>query len=103
MEKHPDVAVCGTGVKVIGQNRKPWQISGSPDLNQKLFMCSKLDDSSICDVRTEFLKENNIYYDLNYLHAEDYELFQRLSEKYKVINLEEPLLNYRWSETRSKS
>ena len=21
MEKHPDVAVCGTGVKVIGQNR----------------------------------------------------------------------------------
>ncbi|HFH8171719.1 TPA: glycosyltransferase family 2 protein, partial [Streptococcus agalactiae] len=23
MEKHPDVAVCGTGVKVIGQNRKP--------------------------------------------------------------------------------
>ncbi|ABY46368.1 MULTISPECIES: glycosyltransferase family 2 protein [Bacillus] len=103
MEKHPDVAVCGTGVKVIDQNRKPWQISGSPDLIRNcLYVRSCMIHPSVM-MRTEFLKENNIYYDLNYLHAEDYELFQRLSEKYKVVNLEEPLLNYRWSETSVSS
>ncbi|GAB6524505.1 glycosyltransferase family 2 protein [Bacillus cereus] len=99
MEKHPDVAVCGTGVKVIGQKRKPWQISGSSDLIRNcLYVRSCIIHPSVM-MRTEFLKQNNIYYDLNYLHAEDYELFQRLSEKHKVINLENPLLNYRWSET----
>lgn len=103
MEKNPDVAVCGTGVKIIGQNRKPWQISGSPDLIRNcLYVRSCMIHPSVM-MRTEFLKQNNIYYDLNYLHAEDYELFQRISEKYKVINLKAPLLNYRWSETSVSS
>jgi hypothetical protein len=34
-------------------------------------------------------------YDLRFKHAEDYELWFRISRKYKLANLEEPLIKYR--------
>lgn len=103
MDNNLDVAVCGTGVKVIGKNLKPWQLSGSAELIKNcLYVRSCMIHPSVM-MRTDILKENNIYYDLDYAHAEDYELFQRISEKYKVVNLKEPLLNYRWSDTSVSS
>jgi glycosyltransferase involved in cell wall biosynthesis len=41
-------------------------------------------------------------YDENFPRCQDYELWLRLAARYKVANLDEPTLKYRWSATQGK-
>lgn len=50
-------------------------------------------------IRNSIFKKENIRYDEAFIHAEDYELFQRVSSRYKIVNLKQPLLFYRLSST----
>ncbi|MDC7771444.1 glycosyltransferase [Priestia megaterium] len=95
MEKNQDVVMCGTWVETIGLGRKQiWKYPTEHNQIQAslLFECVLAHPTVI--IKKAILNELEIYYDKNYIHAEDYELWKRLS-KYKISNIPKVLLKYR--------
>jgi len=97
MEKHPEVGVCGSWVKLIGKNAG--QIWDIPPSNSDIIKCLLLFSSYIFHptviIRKNLLKKYNLYYNPAFLHAEDYDLWCRISEYSQISNLQEILLYYR--------
>jgi len=94
MEKNPQVAVCGTWVKLIG-NHNIWQSPGDDKTikSLSLFYSSIYHPTAL--IRNDLLKRYNLSYNPSFIHAEDYELWVRIMEKTKVVNLQEVLLFHR--------
>jgi hypothetical protein len=46
-------------------------------------------------IRSEIVRKNNLKFDKEYLHAEDYEFWTRISQFGDIANLEIPLIKYR--------
>lgn len=91
MDQHPDIGVCGTAVKLIG-NKVKWYFPADHDH----LKCQLLFTNTIAHPTTMIRKKvlNNIKYE-KYEHAEDYHLWVTLSNKTKLTNLPEVLLKYR--------
>ncbi|MGR9522915.1 glycosyltransferase family 2 protein [Priestia megaterium] len=97
LEENPDIILCGTGVRIIGKTLvRTIPITGWENVKYKLAINNCISHPTVM-MRAQVLKKENIEYDLNYPHAEDYELWQRLSRKYKLDNISKPLLKYRHS------
>ena len=94
MEKNPQVAVCGTWVKLIG-NHNIWQSPGDDKTikSLSLFYSSIYHPTAL--IRNDLLKRYNLSYNPSFIHAEDYELWVKIMEKAKVANLKEVLLSHR--------
>ncbi|MDP5134943.1 glycosyltransferase [Rheinheimera baltica] len=97
LQRHIKVAALGTAYqlidhsgRVIGSRKPPrynWLIKplflfGSPFAHPSMMLNRRI----IGD---------ELWYDERYKHAEDYELWLRLSKKFKLANLAQPLLKYR--------
>lgn len=97
LQRHPDVAVVGTAYNIINSNDErtgvrhpplwhclitPMFIFGSPIAHPAVMLNKKL-------------AEADLFYDKDYIHAEDYELWLRLSLKYKLANVAAICLDYR--------
>lgn len=97
LTKHQDIAVLGCSYDLIDKNdklistRKP--VSSSFFIKSSLLFGSPFAHPSVMFNRK--LLGNNLYYDEQYLFAEDYELWLRLSKKYKFKNLKDKLFLYR--------
>lgn len=50
-------------------------------------------------IRASVLRDNNIYYDPAYPHAEDYALWASIAQFAELHNLQTVLLDYRWHDT----
>lgn len=97
LDMNPDIAVCGTGMKVIGKKyARPFLAKSEEDIKNYLVVKNCMAHPSIM-MRKDIIEEYDYFYDEKFIHAEDYELFQRISEKHKIININKPLLNYRLS------
>ncbi|MDL5039750.1 glycosyltransferase family 2 protein [Heyndrickxia coagulans] len=97
MEKNKDVIMCGTGVKILESKwKRTFPITGWENIKYKLLIENCIYHPSVM-IRTDVLKDNRIYYDSRFIHAEDFELWQRISKKYKIENIRKPLLKYRHS------
>lgn len=97
MEENENIAICGTGLRRMGKPLSiPAMITSPKDVRNSLRVFDCLFHPTIM-MRKSILEENHFSYDLNYLHAEDYHLFQLISEKFDVVNISEPLLKYRLS------
>ncbi|MCM3630342.1 glycosyltransferase [Paenibacillus glycanilyticus] len=97
MEEHQDVVVCGTKMKVMNRLLYRYHTIVEPRrISNCLCVYNCMVHPSIM-LRTNFFRENNITFDNDYLHAEDYELFQRISRENKVANINKALLYYRLS------
>ncbi len=96
MEQHPDVAVSGSQIQYFGNNN---DISTFP-LDHELLKSKLIFTPCICHpasiIRTSVIKNNNLFYDPNYLLIEDYEYWIRISNYGRLANLPEVLLKYRW-------
>lgn len=95
MDGHPDVVVSGTWLKTVGNGfDKVWTVPR----NHEDIRCRMLFEDVIYHptviMRLKPFKDHGIYY-RSFIHAEDYELWVRIMEQFKVANIDEVLLYYR--------
>ncbi|NTW34221.1 MAG: glycosyltransferase, partial [Bacteroidetes bacterium] len=95
MEKHPEIGLCASWLKTIGDGeQKIVEFKSQHDeIRLELFFHSYMHHPTVM-MRTSLFKENNIKYP-NALHAEDYALWVLLSEYTKFHVIPEVLLKYR--------
>ena len=93
MDVHPDCGVCGSQVYLLGRDS-----TTTKPLNHEEIRCWQLFHCTIVHptvmIRKSVLEDHGIRY-LNYLHAEDYEIWNRLAAVTQVVNLPDVLLMYR--------
>lgn len=99
LEKHPDIAICGTAVwwHRIMIRRKPANAEAVrfASFNENVFA-----HPTVMWRKKLFLQKNLFYQEG--VEAEDFELWTRVLDYYKGVNISKPLLIYRSSE-ESKS
>lgn len=99
LDKHPHYAMCGTWAHLV-QNRNTIKKirlpSSHQDIKCTLLFTSTFVHSSVM-IRREVLKENP--YNPDFPLAEDYELWCRISKRYKLANLSRYLTGYRTHDT----
>ena len=96
MEKHPEIGICGSWVKVMGLKQE--FVNKYPQNHEEaraylLFNTPFAHPSVI--IRKEVMEKHKLKYDENYKHAEDYELWSRIINYAKVSNIPKVLLHYR--------
>lgn len=95
MKKHPEVAICGTAVQILGTD-EIWSV---PEFNTEIravmLFNSPILHPTVIYRKTTILNHNK--YEDNFLYAEDYDLWHRLSQDKTIIfsNINKPLLYYR--------
>jgi len=97
MEANPDFTVCGTWTEVFREKDK--YVNKTPVTNEEvkatLFFNSAIAHPTVF-LRNKVIIEKELFYDENYIHVEDYELWCRMSSKIKFANIPEVLLEYRY-------
>ena len=95
MEKNPEVAICGSWFKMFGdRNDTVKYVDGHNHIMAKmLYQCHFCHPSVI--LRKTALQSFEIKFDPFYIHAEDYDFFTRIGEKYKLANIQQVLVHYR--------
>ncbi|MDR0231051.1 MAG: glycosyltransferase [Dysgonamonadaceae bacterium] len=99
MCKNPSVDICGTRIKIIDQHGNKIAVAKRKQRNELLKIALFLGETSIAQtsiiVRKSFLNKYNLFYDVKYTCAEDYDFLCRCSLFAKMHNLEEELVHYR--------
>jgi len=100
LRKNTDIALCGTYATVINNNGKPigrlLNLRTDEYIRIHLLFSVPLIHSSVMG-KAEVFKQN--HYDTDYKHAEDYDLWCRISANHKIANIPSYLLKYRWHST----
>ncbi len=99
LEDHPQVALLGssiTNMDEMGRHLSTWALpTGNEEIRERLF---ELRDIPFCHVtlvfRTEAFRAVNGYRRA-FAPAEDYDLWLRMAERWKLANLPEPLVKVR--------
>lgn len=96
MDKHKNIGISGSNVKVIG---KKYEFTGhyltSPaEIKANLIFNTSLAHPTVI-FRKEILVKNNLIYDENFKHAEDYDLWERAVKITKISNIPMVLMQYR--------
>lgn len=94
LNRHPDIAMCGGAVKVMGTEEMWIQPQDPEEVKcSLLFRCCIAHPTVM--IRRESLTTTGMFYDPRFKHAEDYELWVRLSRRTLITNLRIPLIRYR--------
>lgn len=96
METNPEVAICGTWVKTLGEAKQ--RIWNPPTRHEEITFYNLFESAILHPtiiMRRKSIIENNLFYDPTYIHAEDYELWVRASKVVNLANISEVLLLYR--------
>lgn len=101
MENHPEVVVLGAMVKHFGK-KSWWKPNEAKSFTDGDLKAQMLYGNCIAHptamIRKKVLDENNIRYDEQYRHSQDYRLWEQLMLYGKFAKLKEILLRYRVSE-----
>jgi len=99
MQNNPNISLCGTRTKIMYQNGEIFSIRNSKIGDQQIKIALFLGETSISHptamIRRDFLLSNHLYYNPNYLYAEDYDLWCRISMLTNLENINESLVRYR--------
>lgn len=100
LEKNKEYAMCGSYAKVIDEKNnetgKILNLQKDCFLRINLLFSVPFIHPSVM-IRSDVLKQN--YFDSEYKYAEDYELWCRIANNYKIANISDYLLRYRWHTT----
>lgn len=94
MEAHPDVIVCGTSYKIVG-NDKHISIPENHDVIKLTFLKTNCILHPSVMIRKSILDKFSIIYDTSKEPAEDYDMWVRLLGYGKLHNLQDILIEYR--------
>ncbi|MFQ9308286.1 MAG: glycosyltransferase family 2 protein [Paraclostridium sordellii] len=99
LEDNKEIALCGCKIQAFGNEDWTWGESYKDieALNVDLIFANVVAHPTVM-IRGEFAKQMNLKYSNEFIDAEDYELWSRISYEGKIANLEEILLYYRVSE-----
>ncbi|HKR07538.1 MAG TPA: glycosyltransferase family 2 protein [Bacteroidia bacterium] len=96
MNKHKNTGVCGSFYYLTRDKKKA--VTDLP-LSDREIRCFLLFNSPIAHpaamIRMSVVKKYNVRYNAEYIHAEDYDLWSRLSQLSGLQNISKKLLNYR--------
>ena len=100
MEKHPEIGVCGSWIKVIGLRKKfiNKYFQKHEELKANLLFSTSFAHPSVI-IRKELIDKYNLEYDEQYKHAEDYELWSRMVGHTNMANINKVLFHYRMHPT----
>lgn len=98
LEKNEDYVLAGTNIVVMDEYENYISKPMRPEDNLEakfnlLFRCTFANPSIM--FRKKVIDENNIRYEENFIHAEDFRIITLISQHGKVYNLQEPLVKYR--------
>ena len=94
LENNPTIVMCGTAIKFVGSSSgNLFYPQTHEEIKINLFSFLPVFAHPTIMGRKDFFNKN--HYDLNYEHAEDYELWTRLVTVGETANLNEVLLKYR--------
>lgn len=93
MTLNPDIAVLGSWFEFMDTNTLVKFPSDSDDIRNRLFYFNSVGHPTAMINRG--VVGNDLYYSETHEYAEDYELWNRLSQKYRIENLKKNLLKYR--------
>ena len=95
MDAHPEIAACGTWLETMDTRESILRYPVAPDIIKcrLLFENSMAHPSTI--IRTHILREDNLRYDPDYKHAEDYQFWVKISRRHLLTNIDEVLYRYR--------
>jgi len=95
MTKNPHIGVCGTWIRTFGANSYTNKYpTNSDEIKSELLFQTSIGHATTM-IRKDIIKKFNIQYDPNYSHAEDYELWTRISESIEFANIPDILYRYR--------
>ena len=97
MELNPDVCVCGTWVELFGNhNGDVWKLETDfGSIKSTMLFCGAVAHPTVM-MRKKTILDGNFFYDNDYRHAEDYELWVRMAKaEKKIVNIPEILFRYR--------
>lgn len=100
MESKPEVGLAGTWFENFIDNQVTGTARYAPDHETICFthLYQIHLSHGTCMFRTSVLKEHKLYFDPNYSHAEDYELWSRISAVTKLANIQQVLYRVRHHE-----
>lgn len=105
LEKNENYALVGSHIIIIDKNGREIGIrrykTNNLDIKKRMFFYNPIAQSAVM-IRASVLEEVG-YYDENYSGCEDYDLWLRVAEKYKVANIDKSLIKYRISPIQFKS
>jgi glycosyltransferase involved in cell wall biosynthesis len=108
MEENPDIDILGSGIRFIGQlagNEKLINTVALLPSNNRELLFHMLNKNPFFHptvmFRAESLKNSKLLYRRYFQRSQDYDLWTRASQKLKMANLEEPLLDYRLHSNQS--
>ena len=100
MEDNPSVGICGTWFEnfgtVTGISKTP---TFEEDIILSFFYGTPVGHPTVM-MRRSMLEKYNLRYEKNFLYAEDYELFERASVYFPILNIPKVLLRYRKHSTQ---
>lgn len=96
LKVNPDVGICGSLVKTFGDvdGFIPGFPSSHEELKCALFFENPLPHSSVM-MKAELLRKHNLKYDEEYIRTQDYDLWERASNHFRLYNIPESLLHLR--------
>lgn len=95
MDEHPNCAVCGSWVKFFeGSEVLKNYPQSSEEIKANLLFLNCLAHPSVA-IRKKFLDESGLLYTNEFPHAEDYDLWTKISKIAEIHNIPEVLLDYR--------
>lgn len=102
MEENLDIGVCGAWVKVFGANAE-W--IRQLDTDHETMRCNFIFEHQMVHptiiMRKDFILKYNLFYNPEYVKAQDYELWCRCGRYFQLANINEVLLLYRQRENRN--
>jgi glycosyltransferase involved in cell wall biosynthesis len=98
LNAHPEVGVLGTAYRLIDANGHDLEIMRMP-INDLQIRWTSLFDNPFAHptvmIRKNFMIKNKLNYDEAFLLSEDYDLWTRMLNYTRGMNLSEPLIQYR--------
>lgn len=97
MENHSEVGICGGWTRIITDNRSLWKqrypIESSEIRCELLFGCMFCHPTVL--IRRDQLCSHRLFYNVDFPHAEDYELWVRAAEHFALANVPKVVTRYR--------
>ena len=96
MQTHPEVGVCGSWAKIIGE--RAGEILKYPCTHDEIYAKMLFENALIHPtvvMRNSVIRQHGLFYDTLATHIEDYELWSRALPLVRFANIPEPLLQYR--------
>jgi glycosyltransferase involved in cell wall biosynthesis len=105
LEKHQDHALVGSSTYIINEEGKQVGFRAYPlsneQLQKALIRYDPIAQPSVM-IRASVLRNDIGFYNERYTRCQDYELWFRIAQKYKIANLKKPVIEYRISSTQGK-